>query len=209
MFYSCNLEEIMAKKEKAVAITKKNIQEAFWSFYKKMPMEKIRINAVMERAGYNRGTFYEYFKSLDEVLDSIEQEIHDDFISQVQMLISGETDGAQILAGAVAMVFANKEKFTVLLGKNGDSKFRESLIDGATAVIEVHFKNVLDVDFDSVDNNKFKYFAHFVSTGLWGTIIKWANETDESQIDIEETLDYFKKVSLLANDFCTDMIKLG
>lgn len=199
----------MAKKSKAIAITKNNIQEAFWSFYKEMPMDKIRINAVMERAGYNRGTFYEYFKSLDEVLESIEQKIRNDFIEQIQFLLSGELRGADILLGAVQIVMANKEKFSVLLGKNGDSKFREILIEGTSSVIEVYFRDVLEIDFDLVSNDKFRYFVHFVSTGLWGTIVKWANETDEKSINVEETLEYFEQVSILSNDFCTKMIQLG
>ena len=51
----------MKKQPQVTAITRQNIADAFWELYKTKPMEQITVKDVIAKAGYNRGTFYEYF----------------------------------------------------------------------------------------------------------------------------------------------------
>ena len=46
--------------------TKENLVEAFWTLYKDKPLEKITVKEITDKAGYNRGTFYSYFKDTYE-----------------------------------------------------------------------------------------------------------------------------------------------
>lgn len=199
----------MSRKEKATAITKQNIQEAFWSFYCEMPMDKIRINAVMQRAGYNRGTFYEYFTSLEDVLASIENEIQADFINRISQIQMQRLTGAEMLLSAVEIVMSNRDRLAVLIGEHGDSKFRERLIQGTSIVIESYLKQVLNgrVDCDNIPT--YKYFVNFISTGLWGTIVKWAKENEvSSDASREELIEYFSGVAQISNEFCYKFLSL-
>ncbi len=200
----------MSRKEKATAITKQNIEEAFWSFYCEMPMDKIRINAVMQRAGYNRGTFYEYFSSLEDVLLSIENEIRADFVNKIASLDFEKLTGAEMLLGAVEIVMSNRERLAVLMGEHGDSKFREVIINGTSLVVAAYLKHVLNgkVDCDTIPT--FQYFVNFVSTGLWGTIVKWAkdNDGDYNKELSKELLTYFQGVAEVANDFVCRFLTL-
>lgn len=50
------------------SLTRENLIEAFWELYKDKPIEKITVKEITNRAGYNRGTFYAYFKDTYEVL---------------------------------------------------------------------------------------------------------------------------------------------
>lgn len=55
--------------------TRQNIKEAFWRLYKKDRIEKITIADICSVAGYNRSTFYHYFRDIHDVLDAVEREL--------------------------------------------------------------------------------------------------------------------------------------
>ena len=59
---------IMNKKQEMAEQTRMNLQEAFWNLYKEKPIEKITIKEVTNLAGYNRGTFYLYYKDIYDML---------------------------------------------------------------------------------------------------------------------------------------------
>lgn len=199
----------MSKKEKATAITKRNIQESFWYFYSRMPMNKIRINAVMEHAGYNRGTFYEYFKSLDDVLKSIEEKIYFDFVERLSEFNERDCTVSELLMVASEIAIDNREYFAVLLGENGDSRFRETMIQGISSVIEIQICQKLGHEVDVENNRVFKHFVTFVATGLCATLVKWADEQDEIDDDfINELKQYFDAVAEVSNEFALKILTI-
>lgn len=200
----------MSKKERATAITRSNIEDAFWSYYCEMPMDKIRINAVMDRAGYNRGTFYQYFKSLEDVLTAIETDIYNGFMEQLELISTAQFTGAELLMGGIKILLDNKDKLAVLMGENGDGKFRAAIIDGTNEAIDRQLKAKIGDKLDLDNIYSYKYFVDFISNGLWGTLIKWADE----QSEVDETLatrlsEYFEGVEKIAYDFCTNLLALG
>lgn len=62
----------MGKRVEVTAQTKQNIIDAFWQLYCQYPLSQITVTAVIARAGYNRSTFYEYFRDVADVLDTLE-----------------------------------------------------------------------------------------------------------------------------------------
>ena len=58
----------MKKQPQITAQTKQNLIEAFWSLYCEQRIEKITVKDITNKAGYNRGTFYEYFTDVYAVL---------------------------------------------------------------------------------------------------------------------------------------------
>lgn len=67
----------MKKRQDITVQTQKNLREAFWTLYTQKPIEKITVKEVTDAAGYNRGTFYLYYKDIYDILHTIEQEILD------------------------------------------------------------------------------------------------------------------------------------
>ena len=57
--------------------TSRAIMDAFWSLYRDLPIEKITVKAICEKAGCNRSTFYEYYTDSYSVLEAIEEELLD------------------------------------------------------------------------------------------------------------------------------------
>ena len=53
----------MQKKEKMTGQTRQNLMDAFWILYCEKRIEKITVKDIVNKAGYNRSTFYEYFST--------------------------------------------------------------------------------------------------------------------------------------------------
>ena len=66
--------------EKATAdyrTDKGNLKDAFWKLYTEKSIEKISIKEITDLAGYNRGTFYLYYKDVYDIFSQIEDELLD------------------------------------------------------------------------------------------------------------------------------------
>ncbi|MEI8199066.1 MAG: TetR/AcrR family transcriptional regulator [Eubacteriales bacterium] len=116
----------MKKQPDVTAQTRQNLTGAFWSLYKQKRIEKITVREITQLAGYNRGTFYEYFLDVYDVLEQLEKSIMPQMPDMPPMKLPA-------IAGASGMPFpvdafmklyeTYNEYYTVLLGDNGDSAF--------------------------------------------------------------------------------------
>lgn len=73
----------MKKRPQVTEQTKANLTSAFWELYLEKPIEKITVREIAERAGYNRATFYLYFRDVYDLLDQLEAEV----LGQVRALV--------------------------------------------------------------------------------------------------------------------------
>jgi len=119
------------KQPDVTAQTRQNLTGAFWSLYKQKRIEKITVREITQLAGYNRGTFYEYFLDVYDVLEQLEKSIMPqmpDFppMDLPPMDLPG-IDGASVMPFPVEefmkLYETYNEYYTVLLGDNGDSAF--------------------------------------------------------------------------------------
>lgn len=62
----------MKKQPEITDETRKNFVEAFCTLYQKIPVEKITVKEIAEKAGYSRVTFYSYFSNPYDVLNYME-----------------------------------------------------------------------------------------------------------------------------------------
>ena len=51
----------MKKQPQQTAQTRKKLMDSFWKLYCDDGIDRVTVGAVAKDAGYNRGTFYEYF----------------------------------------------------------------------------------------------------------------------------------------------------
>lgn len=54
---------------------KTKIYRSFCELYRQKPLEKISIQEISNRSGYNRSTFYQYFTDIYELLDAVESNL--------------------------------------------------------------------------------------------------------------------------------------
>ncbi|WP_127493779.1 TetR/AcrR family transcriptional regulator [Paenibacillus glycanilyticus] len=116
----------MKKQSQTTIQTRQNLTDAFWSLYRTKRIEKISIKEITAKAGYNRGTFYEYFKDAYDVLEQIENDLLVKL--QERMLTPLQTDVAIMdISMQVVLLIQSLEElndyYMVLLGDQGDPAF--------------------------------------------------------------------------------------
>jgi AcrR family transcriptional regulator len=126
--------ECMNKQPEITEQTRSNLLEAFWSLYAELRIDQITVKEITARAGYNRGTFYEYFADVRQCLDLIEARS----LPRLDELPPMPEDPAPSPDFIESFIKLYKEKFKyydVLLGDKGDPSFQRRLIDCIKAAI--------------------------------------------------------------------------
>jgi Transcriptional regulator len=63
----------MKKHPEIQEATRRNFAEALIALYGERPLDKIDIRTLSDKAGYNRATFYRYFKNIDDLYGYAEE----------------------------------------------------------------------------------------------------------------------------------------
>lgn len=114
--------------------TRTNLLEAFWSLYTEKRIDQITVKEIAARAGYNRGTFYEYFSDVRQCLDLVETRS----LPRLDELppMPGSPTLAPDFIEPFIMLYQDKFKYyDILLGDKGDPSFHRKLIDSIKAAI--------------------------------------------------------------------------
>jgi Transcriptional regulator len=67
----------MKKQPEITQKTRQLFVDVFCELYSQKPIEKISIQAIANKSGYNRSTFYQYFADIYELLDFVENNLLD------------------------------------------------------------------------------------------------------------------------------------
>lgn len=135
----------MNKQPEITMQTRKNLIDAFWQIYCEKRIEKITIKDITTKAGYNRGTFYDYFTDIYDVLEQIEASILPDLGKHKVIMM--DTNAQLPLKHLIEVYSRNKKYFVVLLGKNGDPAFHEKLKNVYKALLRPRLQSLSSDDF--------------------------------------------------------------
>lgn len=120
----------MTKRPHLTERTRENLVHAFLLLVEESGMSGVTAKQVAARAGYNRGTFYEYFSSVSDLVSYVE----DQCLPTIDELpppgppaggaVAETTGPAPELVEAVVDLFESKaDYYRVLLAENGDPSF--------------------------------------------------------------------------------------
>lgn len=177
----------MAKRPHITEATRKNLMEAFWKIYCSKPIERISVKEITDAAGYNRGTFYLYFKDVYDVLEQIEKDVFEvmnrEIAHQSEIILSkdDEPDFSDITQAAIEIFKACEYKPFILLGDRGDPLFEKKFKE----IINAKAKDFVDAHFEADEATK-EYVIHFFISGVIGVMKKWYS--DGMVIPVEEHL---------------------
>ncbi|MGV8981510.1 TetR/AcrR family transcriptional regulator [Clostridium sp.] len=157
----------MNKQPEVTAQTKQNLIDAFWSLYCEKRIEKITVKELSQRAGYNRGTFYEYFTDVYDVLNQIEQ-------SLVPTL--DELPPTTKLDHNVGMPFdmflklyeQNFKYYSVLLGDNGDPAFASKIKSSIKPLVMSSISEKVDRNDIELD-----FILEYILSAMIGILSYW------------------------------------
>lgn len=102
--------------------TRNNLVNAFWDLYCQKDINKITIKEITDRAGYNRATFYIYFKNTQQVLEYVEEQLYA-WMREPSQKPQNDRDFQSMLQHVIAQLDKNSRFLCVLLSENGDPKF--------------------------------------------------------------------------------------
>jgi AcrR family transcriptional regulator len=163
----------MNKRIEITSQTKQNLIDAFWTLYCEKRIEKITIKDITNRAGYNRGTFYEYFTDVYDVLEHIENSLIPSLNELPPISIRAEMLGMPMDA-FIELYELNKKYYSVLLGDSGDPAFASKLKKSIKPTIMHVFANEPDVDQKELD-----YILEYTLSAMIGIMSYWFRQTDK------------------------------
>lgn len=167
----------MTKRAAITTQTKQNLIDAFWSLYCDMRIEKITIKDITNKAGYNRGTFYEYFKDVYDVLEHIEDSLIPTLDELPPITIGSEMRGMP--TNTFLELYENNSKYyAVLLGDGGDPAFASKLKNAIKPIIIQKFANKPTVNQQELD-----YVIEYTLSAMIGMMSYWYRQTDKLPSD--------------------------
>ncbi|HJF64954.1 MAG TPA: TetR/AcrR family transcriptional regulator [Slackia equolifaciens] len=186
----------MANKQPEVtAQTRRNLQQAFWSLYSERPITKISIKEITDRAGYNRGTFYLYYRDVYDILDQMEQEILDtiDALIQKRLIKDGILDiqGNMGFIIGLAKSYERGRVIARLLGDDGDPRFKARFKELIWPLVEVYLSPA-----GSFSSTEERFVKEFYLSGLLAVITAWLE--DDANMPIDELIQLIMQKVLRA-----------
>jgi AcrR family transcriptional regulator len=112
----------MKKQPEITDRTRKVLVEVFCDLYTQKPIEKISVQEITNKAGYNRSTFYQYFCDIYELLSYIENDV----LNYMRKKLNRQSETIQYSDNSIISLFEEKEMLLrALLGKYGSMRFVE------------------------------------------------------------------------------------
>ena len=157
----------MRKQSQTAVQTKQNLIDAFWSLYCEQRIEKITIKDITTKAGYNRGTFYEYFTDVYAVLEDIENSLIPKLDELPPVSIPSSSLGMS-LDSFFELYKQNNQYYSVLLGDKGDPAFASKLKNA----IKPNLMNVF-ADKKGVNLIELDYIFEYTLSSMIGIMSYW------------------------------------
>lgn len=167
---------------------KRNAKEdfiiAFWELYQKKRIEKISIRELCEVAGYNRSTFYTYFKDIFDLLDKfVEQLILPPINEFIYINIDYDFNSFQRI---LLSTFEKNNKYIRELIKNNHNYVLEEKVK--EKLIPIIKEKVKDYDLDM------DYIIRYQFSAVLGVLKFWYQE-EENRVSEEELSKILFKIS--------------
>jgi len=162
----------MNKRSEIVAQTKQNIMDAFWSLYCERRIEKISVRDITNKAGYNRGTFYEYFSDVYDVLEQIENLLIPT-LNELPPVSTPIGSFGMPLDAFLDLYKQNRKYYSVLLGENGDPAFASKLKNTVKPVIMNFFETNQEVNKSELD-----YILEYTLAAMIGLMSYWYQQPE-------------------------------
>lgn len=159
-------ERLMNKRPQVVAQTKENFLQAFWMLYKQKGIDGISVSDLVKSAGYNRSTFYEYFKNIRDLLDRIEDSLLEEINEQIINHIENDLDDKEAIRLLAVLYQEKGEYLSVLLSENGDPQFVKKIKD----VMRPQIARIFRLNTEDL---RTKYVIELGMSSIIGTLTYW------------------------------------
>ncbi|MBE6469922.1 MAG: TetR/AcrR family transcriptional regulator [Coriobacteriaceae bacterium] len=170
----------MNKQPAVTEQTRANLREAFWSLYLEKPIDKITIREITDRAGYNRATFYLYYRDVYDLFGQIEDEVLEGVRALVdeELLRDRTLDISQHMGRIIQLTQRNGYALPHLMGPHGDPGFSQRLKEILAPLFD---RFILDGQ-DLTDQQR-AIMREFYASGVLAAIGTWMTAADSMPVD--------------------------
>lgn len=142
--------------------TRQAFIDAFCLIHSKKPLEKITVQEITRKAGYNRSTFYQYFLDINDLLSCVENELLEFIVEKRRKAGMGDHS---FIHDLVELYETKALYLSALLGEFGSNRFLEQL----KAIPGINIPGL-----DLPDGNKFKpYLIEYRLSGALSLFRLW------------------------------------
>ncbi|MCD7726382.1 MAG: TetR/AcrR family transcriptional regulator [Clostridiales bacterium] len=168
----------MKKQPEVTAQTRKKLIDAFWNIYCENGIHQTTVGAVTRSAGFNRGTFYEYFTDLYDLLGQLENDLLQDISAQVKQKFKDDLPKSfREFSNTCAHIFSlYGDKIYILLGSQGDPAFQAKLQNELRPVM-------LSIAGLSKEEPYLDYLTAFGFSAMLGLVSHWYENGREIEIE--------------------------
>ena len=154
--------------------TKKLLRKGVAELGKTKSVNKITVKELTDLVEINRGTFYLHYKDVYDLVDSIEDELCEEFNQKVFAITPDDIlqRPVDVLETFFEYFRVNKDIFTVLTGENGDAKFVYRFGEMTKAKTLELFKKV----FPNMSMEKFDFTYDYSRFGFVGILNCWSTK---------------------------------
>lgn len=185
----------MNKKQPETTLkTQQAIKDAFWSLYKQQKIETISVKDITTKAGYNRSTFYVYFKDVYDVLEQIESELMPG-VADLPSIDFSQQVHADVMENMMTIYEKNGDYYSVLLSEKGDPYFATKLKNVFKSMMCDALGPLINPSDMAVD-----YALEFLVSGTLAIVKHWYDMG--KSMPIEKLMPMMHK--LMANQFVED-----
>lgn len=185
------------KETHRAAETRERFKKAFFTLYAERKIETITIKEVADLAGFNRGTFYLYYKSIYDLLQKTEQELLEDFAKRVEYHIKlyyNEIDDPdeKVFQDMQENFLKNGDYFKVLNGENGDPRFKSKMKN----IVKDAYRKHLNLE-SGKRVSLFEYLLEYLIEANTSIIQYWLEnrEKDNPRVTIKDVGEIMHYVS--------------
>lgn len=165
-----------------------HIKKSFMEILEQKNFSEITISEIVQRANYNRGTFYAHFESKDDLLEKIIQETLMEMVKVIRHPYASEkfVNMEELNPDSLAIFQYFKENhylYHILLSNHIQVDFRYRMANA----IEQLFKEEYQYDENEIKGVDIHLFYTYRAHGIVGIIIHWIED------NYPQTIEYMSR----------------
>lgn len=163
------------KEYSCVKRTKRAFENSLAELAKEMPLNKITVKLLCERAQLSRNAFYFHYKDINNLMQDIEDSIVNQAIGNFDLYKEmGFPKNMRATIVALIELVESKEEICKMLFENSDS-FTERL---SKAFCDFNYPYF--AEYHGTENRTgFDFFYMFISSGFYGVLKYWLHNPDK------------------------------
>lgn len=157
--------------DRRVKYTKKVLNESLIHFLGEKEITRITVTEICRDADVNRSTYYAHFEDPYDQLAKLKAELLGELAEYITRIDVEELPAGQgpylVLKTLLEYVDRKQDIFRILLGKSGDHKLQEEILD---ILGEKVFRSELAADRSEEET---QYLLMYASNGCFGLFYRW------------------------------------